>query len=179
MTQHFSSDQEFINRLKLRDRVAFERAYDQYSGALYNIVLKITGTEALAEDVLQSAFLKIWKALPDYDPGKGTVFTWMLNVARNTAIDVVRRKNNQPDIQDLENNVSIINLASPEALNEDTLDLKEQVNKLKPEYRMVIDAVYFYGLTHEEAAKKLDLPLGTLKTRVRQAMSALKKYFDH
>lgn len=177
MTQHFSSDQEFINRLKTRDKVAFERVYDHYSGALYGIVLKITGSEALAEDVLQSAFLKIWKGIPDYDMSKGTIFTWMLNIARNTAIDANRRKKTRPDIHELDASVSIINQLPTDPVNPDVLDLKEQVEKLKPEHRMVIDAVYFYGLTHEEAAQKLELPLGTLKTRVRQAVGTLKKLF--
>lgn len=171
-------EQEFTSRLQAQDKQAFELLYDRYSGALYNIVLRICGDESVAGDVLQSSFLKIWKNLPSYDTSKGTLFTWMLNIARNTAIDVQRRKKGQPDIQELNPSVSSTMQSQVHMMNTDVIDIKNKVEELKPEYREAIDAVYFYGLTHEEAAQRLGLPLGTLKTRVRQALGILRQLFE-
>lgn len=167
----------FIALLQKKDKRAFEELYDSYSAVLLGIAFKITKDEDLADDVLQEAFIKIWKNIETYDPQKATIFTWMLNITRNTAIDCIRKKSYQLNIQIDSDKVSIVDQAANDSININTIGVRELINGLKPEYKEVIDAVYFGDLTHEEASEKLALPLGTLKTRVRNALKELKTIF--
>jgi len=121
--------------------------------------------------------VKIWRYAKSYDSSKGRLFTWMLNICRNTAIDRLRSKRfrEQRLIQDSEDLVDIGKRLGSEEFNPDQIGLKDWVNKLEPRFLEVIQAVYFEGFSHTEAAKKLDIPLGTLKTRVRHAVVELRK----
>lgn len=170
-------DHAFVERLRQQDRPAFERLYDAYSPALYGIALRITNSSALAEDVMQDAFVKIWKNLTSFDVTKGTIFTWMLNITRNTAIDLLRSRKAKATTSMSDDVAYMIEQSNSLTLNTNIIGIKDLVEKLKPEFREVIDAVYFKGLTHEEAADYLNLPLGTLKTRVRGALVELKRIF--
>ncbi|RYG16603.1 MAG: RNA polymerase sigma factor, partial [Chitinophagaceae bacterium] len=111
---------------------------------------------------------------------KGRLFTWMMNIARNLSIDKLRSKDfkNANKNQDIENNVSFIDEQKKVSFNADTLGLKELVVNLKPDFKDVLDMVYFKGYTHVEAAEELNLPLGTVKTRVRMAILELRKKFN-
>jgi RNA polymerase sigma factor (sigma-70 family) len=174
------SESVLLEKLVQRDRKAFQWLYDQYSPALYGVVLRIVREEEQAQDLLQDIFVKIWKNLDAYDANKGRLFTWMLNVARNTAIDSLRSRKTQPfgAIRTDEENVHIVDQQHhTEQPNPDHIGMKEVVNKLRPDRRQLIDLVYFSGYTHEEAAEELKLPLGTVKTRVRAALLELKELF--
>lgn len=169
-----------IEKLKKRDQQAFQWLYDQYSPALYGVVLRIVRDDEQSADLLQDIFVKIWKNLDGYDSSKGRLFTWMLNVARNTAIDSLRARKTQPfgAIRTDEENVHIVDREhNTEQPNPEHIGLKEVVDQLRPERKQLIDLVYFGGYTHEEAAEKLNLPLGTVKTRVRAALQELKQLF--
>ena len=169
-----------IEKLKKRDQQSFQWLYDQYSPALYGVVFRIVRDDEQSADLLQDIFVKIWKSLDGYDSGKGRLFTWMLNVARNTAIDSLRARKTQPfgAIRTDEENVHIVDREhNTEQPNPEHIGLKEVVDQLRPERRQLIDLVYFGGYTHEEAAEKLNLPLGTVKTRVRAALQELKQLF--
>ncbi len=169
------SEEELVNLLKQNDKAAFSYLYDHYSGALFGIILKIVNQdEETSEDVLQEVFIKIWKKITTYDPLKGTLFTWMLNIARNTAIDKVRTFKNI-SIQSIDNNVHSVDKIHQHKSVEDKIGIKEIVNKLKPEYKTIIDLAYFGGYTQEEIAEELKLPLGTVKTRARAALIELRK----
>ena len=165
-----------IADLKAKDKTAFENLYDKYSGAMFNIILRIVNSNEVAEDVLQDSFLKIWKNIDSYDESKSTIFTWMLNVCRNTALDVLRKANVRPSIQTDTDNVYVSNLKSVQ-MNTDSIGLKNSLKYLTHEQSLVIQAIYFSGLTHEEAAKELNIPLGTVKTRVRNGLITLKNVF--
>ena len=104
----------------------------------------------------------------------------MINIARNLAIDKIRSKDfkNASKNQDLENNVDFIDLQRKVTFNADTLGIKDMVTALKPEFNSVLDMVYFKGYTHVEAAEELNLPLGTVKTRIRMAIMELRKHFN-
>lgn len=167
----------FIALLQKKDKRAFEELYDSYSAVLLGIAFKITKDQDLADDVLQESFVKIWKHIESFDPQKATIFTWMLNITRNTAIDCIRKKSYQSNIQIGTDKVSIVDRTSSDTININTIGVRELIDGLKPEYKEVIDAVYFGDLTHEEASEKLELPLGTLKTRVRNALKELKTIF--
>ncbi|GAB3694457.1 sigma-70 family RNA polymerase sigma factor [Spirosoma flavus] len=174
------SEDVLIEKLARRDRQAFQWLYDQYSPALYGVVLRIVREEEQAQDLLQDIFVKIWKSLDAYDASKGRLFTWLLNIARNTAIDSLRARKTQPSgaIRTDDENVHIVDRQhNTEQPNPDHIGIREVVDQLRPDRRQLIDLVYFGGYTHEEAADALKLPLGTVKTRVRAALQELKQLF--
>jgi RNA polymerase sigma-70 factor (ECF subfamily) len=167
-----------IADLKAKEKKAFEHLYDKYSGALFNIILRIVNSNEVAEDVLQESFLKIWKHIDSYDESKATIFTWMMNVCRNTALDALRKANARPSIKTDTDNPVISNLQTVQ-MNTDSVGLKNSLKYLTPEQNVVIQAVYFNGLTHEETSKALDIPLGTVKTRIRMGLTTLKNVFKN
>jgi RNA polymerase sigma-70 factor (ECF subfamily) len=175
-----TSESVLIERLHQHDQQAFQWLYDQYSPALYGVVLRIVRDDDQAQDLLQDIFVKIWKNLESYDATKGRLFTWMLNVSRNTAIDALRSRKTQPsnEIRTDEDSVHIVDRQhNTEQPNPDHIGLQDVVKQLRPDRKELIDLVYFGGYTHEEAAEELNLPLGTVKTRIRAALHELKQLF--
>ena len=154
--------------------------YDMYSSSLYGVIYRIIQHEEIAEDLLQEAFVKIWNSAAAYDESKGRLFTWMVNIARNLSIDKTRSKDfrNHSKTEDIENIVLSVDKGFTTSINPETLGLKELVNKLNPDQKAVLDLVYFRGFTHVEAAEELNLPLGTVKTRLRNAIITLRKVFN-
>lgn len=173
-TQH--TEIELVALLKNKDQQAFSYLYDNYAAALYGVVMKVINKEESAKDLLQEIFIKIWRNIDSYDAVKGRLYTWMLNIARNSAIDVLRSSgfNQDKKISDLENNVHMDNTALSTSIKTDHMGLKQIVNGMKEEYRQVIDLAYFKGYTQEEIAKELQIPVGTVKTRSRSALIQLK-----
>jgi RNA polymerase sigma-70 factor, ECF subfamily len=178
-TKPIVSETELITLLKSRDKRGFDLLYDNYSKALYGIVLKIVKSEEVAEDVLQDAFVKIWKNVSSYDSSKGTLFTWILNVARNTAIDRIRSQEykNTAKIQPIDNNVGMVDEQSATEIQIEHIGLEKVVARLKPEHQTIIDYIYFKGFTQTEVAEALNIPLGTVKTRVKSAINHLRELF--
>ena len=165
--------------LKAKDQQSFSYLYDNYSGALYSIVLQVVADRELASDVLQEVFVNIWRKIESYDPTKGRLFTWMLNVARNLAIDMVRSKayqNSQKNQGLPESDYLEKGGGSTMQPSVDNIGLKKIVQQLKEEHRVLIDLAYFKGYTHEEIAELESLPLGTVKTRIRSALIQLRDY---
>ena len=166
--------------LRNREKIAIEALYDMYSSSLYGIISRIVLDTPTAEDVLQETFVKIWNSFASYSTEKGRLFTWMVNIARNLAIDKIRSKDfkNQNKNQELENNVTFIDEQRNTVYNPELLGIKELVETLKPEQKSILDLVYFKGYTHVEAADELGVPLGTIKTRLRMAIIQLRKHFN-
>jgi RNA polymerase sigma factor (sigma-70 family) len=166
-------EQELIASLRHKDEQAFSYLYDHYSGALYGVICQIVGNAELGNDVLQEAFINIWRRIETYDENKGRLFTWMLNIARNAAIDKMRSKGIQQSLREeaIPNHSSIPLSVSPRM---DDFGLKKMILQLKDEQRQLIDLSYFQGFTHEQIAKALDIPLGTVKTRIRSALTQLR-----
>jgi RNA polymerase sigma-70 factor (ECF subfamily) len=171
------SEEELILLLKTGDQSAFSYLYDNYAGALNTVICKLISDQHLAEDILQEAFVKIWNNFSSYDATKGRLFTWMLNITRNLTIDTIRSKGykSQAKIQNSDIAVTTVNNNSNENDKFDALGLREQTMQLKEEQKHVIDLAYFEGFTQEEISKKLGIPLGTVKTRIRSGISVLKK----
>lgn len=168
------SEQELVALLQQRNEKAFSYLYDNYSSALYGIVNAVVTDKEVANDVLQNVFINIWRKMESYDASKGRLFTWMLNIARNAAIDELRSKgynNSQKNISLPENN-EIAGAVTGPAI--DDVGLKKVLGKLKGELRVLVDMSYFQGFTHEEIARSLDIPLGTVKTRIRSALTQLR-----
>jgi RNA polymerase sigma-70 factor (ECF subfamily) len=173
------SEEELISKLKSQDTIVMQALYDMYSAALFGVISRLIPQTELAEDVLQETFLKIWNSAGSYDSSKGRLFTWMMNIARNLAIDKLRSKDfrNSNKNLELDNNVNVVDGQNEVTFNADALGVKEMVTKLKPEFNDVLNMVYFKGYTHLEAAKELNLPLGTVKTRIRMAIMELRNHF--
>ena len=163
--------------LKGRDKTAFEYLYDNYSAALNGIIFRIVNDEDTSNDILQDVFVKIWQNFSSYDATKGRLFTWMANIARNASIDYTRSGNFKISnkIQNVDDSVSKINTLMSTSSRVDHIGIDEVVNRLKPEFRQLIDLAYFAGMTHEEISKHLNLPLGTVKTRIRSALMQLRQ----
>ncbi|HMG68345.1 MAG TPA: sigma-70 family RNA polymerase sigma factor [Chitinophagaceae bacterium] len=170
------TEQELVSLLLKQNDQAFSYLYDNYSPALFGIINQIIADKDIAADVLQDVFINIWKKISSYDDRKGRLFTWMLNIARNAAIDKIRSRPYQDNLknQPLTENVNSVtaNIVVNTQMND--VGLKRQVNKLKEDYRVLIDLSYFQGFTHEEISKILNLPLGTVKTRIRSALIQLR-----
>lgn len=173
------SENDLVQAIRQKDKIGAEALYDMYSGSLYGVIFRIVQHEEIAEDILQDTFVKIWNSFPLYDPAKGRLFTWMVNVARNLSIDKIRSKDfrNNSKNQDIENTVNVIDEQRNTEINPDLIGVKELVKLLKPEQKSVLDLVYFRGYTHVEASEELGIPLGTVKTRMRMAIITLRKFF--
>jgi RNA polymerase sigma factor (sigma-70 family) len=174
------SEEELVLALRQREKIAVEALYDMYSSSLLGVIVRIVNDTDLAEDILQDTFVKIWNSFSSYSTEKGRLFTWMVNIARNLAIDKIRSKDfkNQGKNQELENNVTFIDEQRNTVYKPELLGVKELVEGLKPEQKSILDLVYFKGYTHVEAADELGVPLGTVKTRLRMAIIQLRKYFN-
>ena len=174
-----TSQEKLIERLQSQDKTVVSDLYDLYSDTLYGIILRIIPQEDLAQDVLQDAFIKIWKNGSSYDSKKGTLFTWMLNICRNTAIDKTRsaaykRQGKIHEIsQTVYNNRQLSYEEKPEHIG-----IAEEVKKLEEKYREIIELIYFQGFTQKEVTEHLNIPLGTVKSRVRIGLRELRKLFQ-
>jgi RNA polymerase sigma factor (sigma-70 family) len=174
------SEDELVLALRNREKIAIEALYDMYSSSLYGVISRIVIDTATAEDLLQETFVKIWNSFSAYSSEKGRLFTWMVNIARNLAIDKLRSKDfkNNSKNQELENNVTFIDEQRNTVYKPELLGLKDMVGKLKPDQKVILELVYFKGFTHVEAADELGIPLGTIKTRLRMAIIELRKNFN-
>jgi RNA polymerase sigma-70 factor (ECF subfamily) len=170
------TEQELITALKGRDEQAFSFLYDNYSGSLYSIILQIVKIPETANDVLQEVFINIWRRIATYDPVKGRLFTWMLNISRNASIDMLRSKSYQNNLKNQEITDTVYGNESVNPASIDSIGLERFMGKLRPEQRVLIELAYFKGYTQEEIAEIEDIPLGTVKTRIRNALLQLRDY---
>lgn len=170
------SETELVMLLKQRQQTAFSYLYENYSGALYGIILNIISDNELANDVLQEVFVKVWRQISTYDETKGRLYTWMLNIARNASIDTLRSKGFQNNKQNRELTENVYESAGSILMQVDKIGLRKIVHQLKEEHKVLIELSYFQGFTQEEISKMLDLPLGTVKTRLRTALIQLRQF---
>ena len=167
-------EQELVHLLKQKDEQAFSYLYDNYAAALYGVVKQIVTDVEVGNDVLQEVFVSIWRKIESYDAGKGRLFTWMLNIARNAAIDKTRSKGYQQSLRQQPILDDDDMMHAPVRPGIDDYGLKKLILKLKDEQRLLIDLSYFQGYTHEQIATALHIPLGTVKTRIRSALTQLR-----
>ena len=174
------TENELITLLSRKEPAAINYLYDKYSAALYGIILRIVGIEEIAEELLQDAFVKICLHISSYDSRKGKLFTWMLNIARNLAIDKLRSKEFKRTAQTapLEKNVYAVEASGFSELSVEGIGLKEVLKKLPPDHQQLIELLYFRGYTQSEVSEELHMPLGTVKTRLRTAMTQLRKMLN-
>lgn len=169
------TEQELVALLKERRQPAFSYLYDNYSGALFSVIHAIIPDRDMAGDVLQEVFVKIWKQTESYDATKGRLFTWMMNIARNASIDLLRSKNYQNSTQNRELTESVYEQVGSTITNIDRIGLRKLVHTLKDEQKLLVELSYFEGYTQDEISKMLNIPLGTVKTRLRAALLQLRE----
>jgi len=167
--------QQIISLLRGRNKRGITLLYEHYSAALYHIIIRVTQSEKISEEVLQDVFVKIWTRFDQFDDSKGRLFTWMAQIARNSAIDATRsgKFKRTQKTETLPDTVSNDTRLSETPSTQDS-GLHQVISQLDDKYRMVIEYVYFKDYTHKEASEALDIPLGTVKSRVRAAVKALR-----
>jgi len=176
-TKNHIAEAELISLLRQKDADAFAYLYDHYSGALYGVIFRILNKEEVAEEVLQDVFLKIWNKFDQYDLSKGKLFTWLVNIARNQAIDKTRSKeiSKAYKTRGLENVVSTIDRQDYAEQKIEDIGVEEILKVLPEDQKFVVDHLYFKGYSQSEVAEEFNIPLGTVKTRLRLAMKQLRK----
>ena len=165
---------QLIQHSQNGDKSAFSSLYDKFSPALYGVILKIVRQDThVAEDCLQDTFVKIWKNISSYDAQKGSIFTWLLTIARNTALDKLSSLKSK-QIHSLDSTVGMEETKYNTFLNIDTIGISDVMKRLHPEYQTLIHMAYYQGMTQSEIADQLGIPLGTAKTKIRAAMLSLR-----
>ncbi len=159
-----------------KDNKAFTLLYDMYSKSMYGIIFNLVNDKEESEDILQEVFVKIWKNIDSYNEEKGRFFTWILNIARNTAIDKLRSKGHNNNRKNLssDNFVHIIDQNVSATNKIDAIGIREFVKKLKPKCIRLLDLLFFKGYTQQEASDELEIPLGTVKTQNRNCINELR-----
>ncbi len=170
-----AQEQELIKLLKNRDKQGVTILYQNYSGSLFGVIRRIVQQQEVAEEVLQDVFMKIWDNIEKYDPNKGRLYTWLVQLTRNLALDRVRSASfkRSTKVDGLDSASSTLSKLGEDAYTEDS-GLRKVIAGLDSKYRTLIDYAYFQGYSQSEIAKELDMPLGTVKTRMRTAISELR-----
>ncbi|MEL6918553.1 MAG: sigma-70 family RNA polymerase sigma factor [Bacteroidota bacterium] len=165
-----------VKRFKQKDELAFERLYEMYSENICGVIHTIVKNGDLAEEICQDVFVKIWNNAESYNPSKGRFFTWILNIARNAAIDEVRSKSYKENKKNLPVDyfVGILENTYDLSNSVDAIGIKKLLKNLKDKCVQIINLLYFKGYTQKEVAEELDIPLGTVKTRNRNCISQLR-----
>ena len=184
---------QLLARSGLGDRAAFAQLYERSAGHLLAVVLRIQRDRALAEDLLQEVYVNVWKAAAGFDAARAQPLTWMTSIARNRAIDSLRRQSTQPQIDSgpagseeddaLRDRIEAVPDDGPGPL--DLLDQASQARELEqclqhlsPPQRQSVALAFFDGLSHAEVAERLREPLGTVKSWVRRALLTLRSCLD-
>ncbi|MEP6793307.1 MAG: sigma-70 family RNA polymerase sigma factor [Saprospiraceae bacterium] len=164
--------------MKERREKGMSLLYDHYSDSLFGIINRILGDAQLAEDALQKSFLKIWQNIEGYDAGKASLFTWMSVIARNTALDQKRLKTFQAKQKTVSVD-EIVYRPGSSTPDGDSIDAKRLLANLDENNRIVLEYAYLKGYTQQEISDELNIPLGTVKTRLRKAISILREELKH
>lgn len=176
-----TAEEILVKSLKDGDTQAIEQLYKMYGASLMGIIYRIVKFDEIAEDVFQDTFVKIWKSISQYDSSKGRLFTWMANLAKNTAIDQVRSKHYSNSIKtdDIATITSeTVDLKNQTSFNPEVIGMKQLMDHLKTDQKNILNLIYFEGYTHSEVSEKLNMPLGTVKTKIRLSILALRQYFN-
>lgn len=162
-----------ISLLRKQDEQGLAILYDQYSAALLGQIIRIVGNQNIAEEVLQQTMLKIWNGFSSYDESKAGLYAWMSRIARNTAIDKGRLKSFQQN-QKTESIDSVVYKRAADVQTNAAIDVDRLTKNLDEKYKAVLDHVYLMGYTQAETSESLNIPLGTVKTRLRTAINILR-----
>ncbi|SDH87319.1 RNA polymerase sigma-70 factor, ECF subfamily [Chryseobacterium taeanense] len=170
------SEEQLIVLLKEKNENGFHYLYDHYSGALYGVILRIVQSKDYTEEIIQDVFVKIWNSIQQYDSSKGRFYTWMINIARNTAIDYLKSKSFQNELKNQSLPDFVYNSAELSTTNDpsDFIGFNNVLESLESDKKELINLAYYQGFTQNEISEKLKIPLGTVKTKMRNALMKLK-----
>jgi RNA polymerase sigma factor (sigma-70 family) len=175
MKQHFATEWDLVQGLLRKDNLAVAYLYSNYSFALKKVITEIIKEEEMVEDVFQQCMVSIWQKIDQYDAGKGRLFTWMLNICRNASIDTLRSKS----FRQMQNQTSLDSVYDIQmgisSTKTDTIGLQKIIYSLPEDNRKPLILNYLEGYTHDEIAKMLQWPVGTVKTRIRNGLIQLRK----
>lgn len=160
------------------DEGAFERLYDATRAKLYGVLLRILGKPALAEEVMQETYLKVWKIADDFDPATASPITWLVAIARNRAIDIVRKRGDDSIDEEAEAPEPAAAAPAPLARREMTGELKRLLSclgRLDPEKQRIVLLAYYSGWSRDQLANKLDIPPNTIKTWLRRSLLEIRE----
>lgn len=169
-------ERHIVSLLAEKDDKAISLLYENYGDTLFGVAYKVVKDEDLAQDVLQESFIKIWKKADSYDASKAKLFTWLFRITRNTAIDKLRSLNNKAD-KEVQIDVSNVYKVGVKGIIPDHMDIQDNLDKIDPKYRIVLEALFFEGMTQQEASEELDIPLGTIKSRLKIGLRELGKIY--
>ncbi len=172
------SEGDLLLRLQRRDPQALAELYDLYGGMVYRLVLRIVRDAAIAEDLVQEVFLRVWNRAAGFASERGAVGPWLLAIARNRAIDHLRchaqRDRNTIGFDETEHPSLFADLEAGLVRSDLVKRVKETLERLDPRQRQAVELAYFEGLSQTEIAERMDQPLGTVKTWVRRALQQLR-----
>ncbi|MGY0391773.1 RNA polymerase sigma factor [Bizionia sp. KMM 8389] len=169
-------EEEIVDLLGKGDKKAISLLYENYGDALFGVISKVLKDPNLAQDALQETFIKVWKKAKTYDSKKAKLFTWLYRIAYNTAIDKVRSYNNKTN-KEIQIDASDVYTLTGDSLNQDVLDIQKHLGAIDEKYQIVIKALFFEGMTQQEASNELNIPLGTIKSRLKIGLRELKKIY--
>jgi RNA polymerase sigma-70 factor (ECF subfamily) len=173
-----SDERALIRRLQRRDPQALAELYDRHGRAAYSLVLRVVRDKAIAEDLVQETFLRVWNRAHSVDPEKGAIGPWLLAIARNRAIDYLRstagRERNAVELDETDHASLYREMEADILISDQARRVKAAMDKLAPNYREVMELAYFEGLSQSEMSVRMGQPLGTIKTWVRTALQSLR-----
>jgi RNA polymerase sigma-70 factor (ECF subfamily) len=173
------NEEELIAALLSGNHQSFEKLYNRFAQVLYGTLVNWVNDTHTAENLLQDAFVKAWTNRESYDPAKGRLFTWLYNITRNVCIDYYRsRQYKKGKAAISSDDISlIVNNTKPANQVPDTIGIRKLLGMLRNEEKQVVELMYFKGFTQKEIAKLMDMPLGTVKTRMSMAIKNLRSFF--
>jgi len=170
-------ENHIVELLQERNEKAISLLYEHYGDTLYGVAFKVVRNADLAEDVVQESFIKIWKKSDSYDSTKAKLFTWLFRITRNTAIDKLRSISNKAD-KEIQIDVSDVYNLGVNHITPELIDIRDNLDKIEEKYQIVLDALFFQGMTQQEASDELNIPLGTIKSRLKIGLRELKKIYS-
>jgi RNA polymerase sigma-70 factor (ECF subfamily) len=185
MTYSNLGDEELVGQIVHQKPEAVRALYRRYGRLVYSLALHIVGDHSAAEEITQDVFMRVWEKAGTYDAGKAKVITWLSRIARNQAIDVLRRRNRRGEHE--RETWEFLKFAADRVdhdpvedveLSSQRKEVRAAVAALPENQQQALSLAFFQGLTHRQIAEKLGVPLGTVKTRIRDAMQKLRNRFD-
>lgn len=169
-------DAELVARLAAGDQSALRALYERFGSVVFGMALRVLGDRQAAEECVQDTFVAAWREAPNYDPRRAAVSTWLVTIARNRAVDLVRRRAARPadPVADVERPDEAPDTAEAVVAVETATRVAAVLAELPRPQREVIVLAYFQGLSHSEIAERLGIPLGTVKGRARLALDRLR-----
>ena len=177
------ADEDLISLVEAADAEAFATLYDRHSRAAYSLAHRMMGERQASEDLVQDAFLKVWRGASSYRADRGSVRTWILSIVHNRGIDQIRsqasRRRTQEKIEASAPRSQPSEAFAETWRNSQRDQVREALNTLPSEQLKVLELAYFSGYTHAQVSELLDVPLGTTKGRMRLGLKKMRDYFDH